>query len=258
METRVEIGPVGVLTLCRPDRRNAMTREMGDEVAAAVQAFDAAPEVRVVVVRGEGRSFCAGGDLDMIEQAAGRAPEENRAAMRRFYASFLSILRVRVPTVAVLHGAAVGAGLCFAAACDLRYASEDAKLGLNFVRIGLHPGMAASVLIPRLVGAGRAADLLLTGRLVQGREAESMGLVNRAVPASDLEATVGQAVEAIASAAPIPVTQCKGTLQRPLWREIEDAMDRESYAQAIDFASQDLREAVRAFRESRAPRFEGR
>lgn len=258
MTVRLDLGRIATLTLARPDRRNALDATTAEHLGDALAKLDQDPSVRVVLVRGEGRTFCAGGDFDLIEAAAGRPIEENRDAMRRFYAAFLAVARLRAPSIAVIQGAAVGAGLCFAAACDLRVAAEDAKLGANFVRIGLHPGMAATALLPRLVGAARATEMLLTGRMVSGIEAAAMGLVNRAVPADRLEATALELAEAIASAAPIAIRQTRETLQRTLWPALEDAMDRESMAQGIDFATEDLKEAVRAFREGRAPVFEGR
>ena len=254
---RLDLGRVATLTLARPDRLNALTPEMAEELPQAFARIDTDASVRVVVVRGEGRAFCAGGDFDLIEAMSTRAPEDNRDSLRRFYAAFLSIARLRVPTIAVVHGAAMGAGLCLAAACDLRIATEDAKLGANFVRIGLHPGGASTALLPRLVGVGRATEMLLTGRSVSGLEAAAIGLVHRAVPAAGLEAAVRDLAEDLAAAAPIAVRQAKETLQRDLWRALDEATDRESFAQSIDFATEDLREAVRAFREGRAPAFRG-
>ncbi len=255
---RLETGRIATLWLCRPDRLNAMNLQMSEEIVEALQTIDSDSEVRALLVRGEGRSFSAGGDFELIEAAASRTEEENRAAMVQFYGRFLSILRVRVPTIAVLHGAAIGAGLCLAAACDLRYAAHGAKLGASFVRIGLHPGMAATALLPRLVGAARAAELLLTGESITGEQAEVIGLVNRAVPASELDAVVAAAAERIACAGPMAVARCKQTLLHSLWPQVEDAIQREASAQAATFASQDLLEATRAFRESRPPRFSGR
>ncbi|MBI2893656.1 MAG: enoyl-CoA hydratase/isomerase family protein [Deltaproteobacteria bacterium] len=255
---RLEKGRIATLWLCRPDRLNAMNLQMSEEVVEALGAVDADEDVRALLVRGEGRSFSSGGDFELIEAAASRTQEENRAAMVQFYGRFLSILRVKVPTIAVLHGPAIGAGLCFAAACDLRYAAHDARLGASFVRIGLHPGMAATVLLPRLVGAARAAELLLTGASITGEEAEAIGLVNRSVPAAELDALAAATAERIASAGPIAVVRCKETLLHSLLPQIEDAILREAREQAATFASQDLLEAARAFRESRAPRFSGR
>lgn len=255
---RLETGCIATLWLSRPDRLNAMNLQMSEEVGPALSAIDSDPAVRVLLVRGEGRAFCSGGDFELIESAATRTQEENRAAMVEFYGRFLSILRVRVPTIAVLHGATIGAGLCFAAACDMRVAARDAKLGASFVRIGLHPGMAATALLPRLCGAGRAAELLLTGATITGEQAEAIGLVDRAVPAAEIEGVAMELAERIATAGPVAVGLCKKTLVDSFWPEVERAIEREALAQAITFASQDLDEAARAFRESRLPLFSGR
>lgn len=255
---RWEIGRVARIVLDRPDKHNAMTVEMGELIAQAVAAINASDEPRVVLVEGEGRAFCAGGDFAVIEANAARPPEQNRVGMLRFYGAFLSVLRLRAPSIAVVHGAAVGAGLCLAMACDLRLAAREARLGANFVRVGLHPGMGCSLLLPRLVGPAKAAELMLGGTLIHADEGERIGLVNAAVPRDELPALVERHVEQITSAAPIAVAQAKATLNAALLRELDDALSREANAQAIDFTTDDLREAVSAFRDGRAPAFAGR
>ncbi len=255
---KVELGRVSRIVLCRPDKHNAMTVEMGRLIAEAVDRINASSEPRVVLVAGEGRAFCAGGDFSLIEENSRRGAEENRKNMVLFYGTFLSVLRLTVPSIAVLHGAAVGAGLCLALACDIRLAAREAKLGANFVRVGLHPGMGCSLLLPHVVGAARARDLILSGRLVSGEEAERYGLVSDAVPRAELDALVAERAAQIASAAPIAVTQAKATLQAGLESELTAALHREAANQAIDFATEDLREAVAAFREGRPPGFSGR
>jgi enoyl-CoA hydratase len=254
---RIELGRVTTLTLNRPDKHNAMTAEMGRALAEAVRAVNADEAVRLVLIRGEGRAFSAGGDFSLIEENSRRSKEENRAAMPLFYRSFLSVLEIRVPTLAVIHGAAVGAGLCLALACDLRFAAERAKLGANFVRVGLHPGMGCSLLLPRLVGPARAAELILSGRLVSGEEAAAIGLVNRAVPSEELENRIALIQAEILAAAPVAVRQAKATLVAPVLRALDEALAREAECQAEGFATADLREAITAFREGRAPVFHG-
>lgn len=254
---RVEVGRVARIVLSRPAKHNAMTVEMGALIAGAVDRINASNEPRVVLVEGEGKAFCAGGDFDVIEKNAGRAPEENRVGMLRFYRRFLSVLSLRAPSIAVVHGAAVGAGLCLAMACDMRLAAKEARLGANFVRVGLHPGMGCTVLLPRLVGPATAAELILTGKLIRGDEAQQIGLVNAAVPRKELPALVAAAVEQITSAAPIAVAQAKATLSASLMREVDDALHREAGAQAIDFSTGDLRRAITAFRAGATPDFRG-
>jgi enoyl-CoA hydratase len=255
---RVELGPVCRIVLARPEKQNAMSAEMGQEMLSAVERVNASSEVRVVIVEGEGRAFCAGGDFDVIDANTRKSPEENRLGMLAFYRSFLSIIRVRVPTVAKIHGAAVGAGLCLAMACDIRLAASEAKLGANFVRVGLHPGMGCTLLLPRLVGDAKAAELIYTGRLITGEEAARIGLVNSAVPAAQLDAEAAALLAQLASVAPIALMQAKATLLASLLRKLDETLDREANAQAIDFTTADLREAVAAFREGRKPAFSGR
>lgn len=255
---RLELGRVSRLVLNRPDKHNAMTVEMGEALRDAVARIDAEPGVRVVLVTGEGRAFSAGGDFAMIEANASRPAEENRRNMVAFYSLYLSIMTLRVPTIAVLHGAAVGAGLCLALACDLRIAAREAKLGANFVRVGLHPGMGCSLLLPHVVGPARAAEMLYTGRLVLGDEAERIGLVARAVARDEIGAAAEEWAQEIAGAAPIAVAQLKSTLSAGVRAALVPALEREAACQAIDFGSEDLMEAVRAFRDGRAPAFSGR
>jgi enoyl-CoA hydratase len=254
---RVELAAIARIVLDRPEKQNAMNVEMGAAIERAVRAINASNETRVVLVQGEGRAFCAGGDFSLIEDNSRRSAADNRAGMLAFYRSFLSVLGLRVPAIAVLHGATVGAGLCLAMACDVRIAAKNAKMGANFVRVGLHPGMGGSLLLPRLVGPALAAELLLSGKLVTGEEAERIGLVNRAVDAGAVESAALELAGQIASAAPIAVAQAKATLLAPLLAELDRALEREAEQQAIDFATADLAEAVAAFRDGRAPSFRG-
>ena len=255
---RLSTGEIGELVLARPDVRNAMIADMGAEIERAVGEINAS-KLRVLIVRGEGKGFSAGGDFKMIEARTQASTAENEPAMRRFYGAFLSIRAVRVPTIAVLHGAAIGAGLCFAMACDLRVAAADAKFGVNFVRIGLHPGMGATYLLPRLVGPAAAAELLLTGRTIDAQDALRMGLVSRVLPSPEEALAEARALaKEIAAAAPIPVAQVKATLAGALERNLEQALAAEAAAQAVDFTTEDLKEAIRAFGEKRTPTFSGR
>jgi enoyl-CoA hydratase len=252
-----EAGEIGELILARPHARNAMTDRMGAEVQRAVRELDAQPQLRAVLVRGEGEAFSAGGDFAMLAERARDGQAENRAAMRGFYAGFLSVRALRVPTIAVIAGPAIGAGLCFALACDLRLAAADAKLAASFVRLGLHPGMGASYLLPRLIGPAAAADLLLTGRSLDAYEALRLGLVNQVHPPESLEAAARSLAAQIAGASPLAVAQTKATLDGALSRDLDGALEREAEAQAANFASADLKEALEAIAERRPPRFRG-
>src|SRR5262245_32544571 len=175
---------IGVITLNRPDNRNSMTPELLDAFAAA-SAEARAGDVRCGVVTGSGSCFSSGADFKSTLQRDGdrRAPHERSYGM---YEAFLSLLDIAVPVIGALNGHAVGGGFGLALVCDLRIGARDAKYGANFVRLGLAPGMAISYVLPRLIGLARANDLLLTGRLVDGAEAEQLGILNRAVAAGDV------------------------------------------------------------------------
>jgi len=258
-------GPIAVLTFQDPERRNAMTRAMGEAFAARLASLAREPELRAVVLTGAGRAFSAGGDLEFIRGLAeagaadpgGPTRLRNRETMRSFYGLFLSVRELAVPSVAAIQGAAVGAGLCVALACDLRVAARDARLALNFTRLGIHPGMGATWTLPRLVGPAHAADLLLTGRAVDGEEAHRMGLVNRCVAR---EAVLDEALDlarSLAEAAPAAVRGTRAALARTPQTTLQDQLAFEAAEQARCYETRDLQEGLEAARERRPPRFRG-
>lgn len=256
VELQVEAG-VAVLTLNDVPRKNAMSPELGDALAARVGELLGHPEVRAVVLTGAGGAFSAGGDLAMLDQLRSLPFEEARRFMLSFYARYLSVLDVRVPVIAAIEGPAIGAGLCVALACDLVIVGEDSKLALNFVQLGLHPGMGATYLVPRKVGAQRAAELLLTGRRFEGREAQTLGLALEAVPAKDVLPRAMALAKRIASGAPLALRALKQGLGVDR-AALQAALEREALAQAESYGSADLGEGLKAVSERREPRFVGR
>lgn len=250
-------GDVGVITLRRPDNRNSMTAELLDAFAAASAQAAGDRGARAVIVTGTGSCFSAGADFkSQIQRASSdRQPHERSFAM---YEPFLSILEIEVPVIAAMNGHAVGGGFGLALVCDIRVAAEEAKYGANFARLGLSPGMAISYLLPRLVGASRAADLLYTGRLVRGEEAERIGLASRAVPAAEVAATASAMASAIAHNAPAAVRMTKQLVRDGLDLDIRRAAQREAFAQAESVATEDAKEGIAALLEKREPRFSGR
>ena len=174
------------------------------------------------------------------------------------YAPFLSLLELEVPTVAALQGHAIGGGLGLALVCDLRVANESARYGANFVRLGLHPGMASTYLLPRLMGVPNAVELLLTGRLVDGAEALQRGLVHYALPEPEVLAKARALAAEIASAAPLAVRWTKRTLYEGLAWDPKTAARREALVQSRSFETEDFREGVAALLAKREPRFRGR
>lgn len=251
-------GPLSWIVLSRPDARNALSEEMGIAISQFVREIDRRTDTRVVLLRGEGSAFCAGGDLAFLDARAASTPEENRQTMRAYYELFLAVMRLRVPSIAVMHGPAMGAGVCLALACDMRLLARGATMALNFVRLGLHPGMGATYTLPRLVGPSKAAELLLTGRRIDAVEALRIGLVGSVHEPDDLLPAARALATEIAEAAPLAVAHTKCTLRGSLARSLDDALDLEAAAQAIEYATEDLAEGVRAARARRTPRFVGR
>jgi enoyl-CoA hydratase len=255
-------GDIVTLTFNDPQRLNAMTRSMGEAFRDRALHHADDPSLRALIITGKGRAFSAGGDLEMIGERAreGRTPagrEQVRDTMRSFYDLFLSILRIPCPTLAAINGHAIGAGLCVALACDLRIAAAEAKLGLNFTKIGLHPGMGASWTLPRLVGPARAAEILYTSRLFGAEEAERIGLVNRCLPRDEvLPESLGMAHE-IAGCAPIANRALKRGLERSPGASLAEQLDFEASEQALCFESDDILEGIAAAREKRSPDFSG-
>lgn len=255
-----ELSEQGVATIRfnEPEKRNAMTVDMGEELIAAAGHVAAEPEARVLVLTGAGKAFSAGGDMNMIRKNTEKDILENQFGMKAFYSRFLKIRDVPIPTVASINGAAIGAGLCVALACDIRLAAEDALLAGNFTALGLHPGMGATWLLPRIVGMPMAAELLFSSRRIDGREAERIGLVNRALPASELADATQKLAREIAECAPIAVRLTKRSLLHAATNTLDEQLDVEASQQAITFGSEDVREGLKAVAEKRKPDFRGR
>ena len=245
------------LTIDNPSQRNAMTPDMGRELQATVAEINADKNARVVVVRGEGKAFSAGGNLDNLEAEAKGETERGLGGGANFYRLYLTIRDLEVPSIAAVNGHAIGAGFCFSLACDLRVVHERAKMGMTFVRLGIHPGMAATWNLPRLIGPVRAAELLYTGRLIDGREAYEMGIANAVAGDDDFDAAVDELAAGIAGSAPVAVRAVKRTLRGTYDRSIDDALEREAAEQAMTFRTSDALEGIQAIREKRTPEFKG-
>ena len=244
-----------LITLNRPDRRNAMTDGMTGEWRETMAALATDAGVRCVIVTGAGTAFSSGGDLSWLGERGVETVPKLRDRMLAFYRTWLAITELEVPTIAAVNGPAVGAGLCVALACDLVYAADDAKLLVPFTKLGLHPGMAATYLLPKRAGAlGR--EMLLTGRTVTGREAAIKDLVNQSFPKNDLMSEVEAIAQTIAQNAPIATRLTKVALNQD-HPHLEAALRWESLAQPVTMASADMIEGLAAHRERRMPKFTG-
>lgn len=252
-------GPIGKIILHHPDQLNAMNDSMGDELEALVPRINTDASIRSVILTGAGKAFCAGGNFQFIEERTQHTPEQNKQEMIRFYSKFLALRRIEVPTLAMINGPAIGAGFCLALACDLRVASEEAKMGVNFSKIGLSSGMGALYLLTQLAGPQGASDLLFTGRILSAKEAWELRLVNSLFPAPLLEHETLKIAETIARNAPIALKIMKKGISKALHASsLEEVFDYESSGQAKTFQTLDLLEGLQAIQEKRAPRFEGR
>jgi enoyl-CoA hydratase len=241
---------LATIHLARPAVRNALTEAMADDFARVIDEL-ARDTPRLVVLRGDGNAFCAGGDLSFIDARLGRPVDENARAMRSFYQRFLGLRTLPAPTLAVIHGAAMGAGVCMALACDRRIAAEDARMSLNFVKLGLSPGMGATALLPALIGPSRATDLLSTGRVVDAHAALAMGLVDAVHPFATLDAAIATFAKdfSAGSAAAVAATV---RLVRHRLLNLEEALDAEARAQAELYNLPDIKERLAAARRQRA------
>ena len=249
---------VVVLTLDNPEQRNAMSPEMTASWASAVEELAADRELRCVVVTGEGRAFCSGGNTSWIASEPDATVDGLRTRMLAFYRAWLSVRRLEVPTIAALNGPAIGAGLCLALACDLRYAAAGARLGAPFVKLGMHAGMAATYLLPNVVGEAHARDLLLTGRTVDAEEALRIGLVSAVLPDDAFLDEVLETAGGIAATAPIASRLTTLALRDGGHADFESAVQWEALAQPVTLATADLQEGIRASRDKRPPAFTGR
>ncbi|KAB2343403.1 enoyl-CoA hydratase/isomerase family protein [Actinomadura rudentiformis] len=248
---------VAVLTLNDPDRRNAMSDEMTAAWKEAIAGLRADRQLRCVVLTGAGSAFTSGGDLSWLADTNAVAVPPLRDRMLEFYRTWLAVRELEVPTIAAVNGHAVGAGFALALACDLRYAAVDAKLLVPFTALGLHPGMATTWLLPEVAGLPLARELLFTGRAVTGAEAESYGLVNRAVPRESVLVEALSVAERIAAQAPIATRLTKVALSNGGHPDMESALRWESLAQPVTMSSRDMLEGINAQRGKRRPNFTG-
>jgi enoyl-CoA hydratase/carnithine racemase len=251
-------GGVVLVTLDLPDRRNAMSEPMTASWATLMSDLRTDHEVRCVVVTGAGSAFCSGGDVSWIGSEPEATVDALRGRMLPFYRSWLTVRDLEVPTIAAVNGAAIGAGLVLALACDLRYAAVDARLAVPFTSLGMHPGMATTWLLPEVAGLPVARELLLTGRSVTGEEAATLRLVNAAVPREELLDKALEVADGIARNAPIATRLTKIALAGGGHANYDAALQWEALAQPLTLATRDLHEGLAALRERRPPRFEGR
>jgi len=249
---------VVLVTLSNPERRNAMSDRMTVAWPRLMAALRTDRDVRAVVVTGAGRAFCSGGDTGWIGSEPDSTVADLRARMLAFYRGWLSVRELEVPTIAAVNGAAVGAGAALALACDLRYAAASARFSVPFAKLGMHPGMATTWLLPEVVGLSAARDLLLTGRAIDSGEMLRLGVVTSVSGDDEFLDGVVRLAHSVAGAAPVALRLSKAALAGGAHADFETAMQWEALAQSVTLATDDLQEGLAAAREKRPPRFTGR
>jgi 2-(1,2-epoxy-1,2-dihydrophenyl)acetyl-CoA isomerase len=249
---------VATIELARPDKRNAINAQMFTELGDAAEQAAADPGVRVVLVRGDGAAFSAGIDITLLSQLAGTRGARFRSFVRTAQRPYLLLAQMEKPTVAAVHGHALGAGFQLALACDLRVASEDARFAILEVRFGLIPDLGGMHRLARLVGLARAKEIVWMGRPIEADEAERLGIVNRVFPSEALEKEVEAYLRDLVASPPIPVSLSKALMGRAMETSLETALERDAQAQATCVETEDHREAVEAYMEKRPARFTGR
>jgi enoyl-CoA hydratase/carnithine racemase len=253
----VDDAGVATITLNRPERLNALTFAIYDELRTTFRAFAQEQRVRVVVITGTGKAFCSGGDVhDIIGPLTSRDYRGLLEFTRMTCDLVLSIRTCAAPVIAALNGTVAGAGAVIAAACDMRVAAESAKIAFLFTRVGLSGAdMGAAWLLPRLVGFGRASELLMTGDFIPAEEARRIGLYNRVVPDAELAAAAAALATRLASGPAFALAITKDALNREAAMDLPAALEAEAQVQAALMTYPDFREAYEAFRDKRRASF---
>jgi 2-(1,2-epoxy-1,2-dihydrophenyl)acetyl-CoA isomerase len=246
------------ITLNRPDKLNALIGHMRRDLAEALEAAGSDREVRVVIITGAGRAFCAGGDISYMAELMERHDSEEFSRLLGSARRVVTTIRqMTKPVIAAVNGPASGAGCNLALACDLRIASTTATFSQSFVKIGLHPDWGGTYFLPHLVAPNKACELFFLGEVIDSEEALRLGIVNRVVSPEDLTGATRDLAERLRAAPPISLAAAKQAVYLSQSAELEEMLRLETEAQLRCFESEDGREGIRAFLEKRPPRFTG-
>ncbi|MDQ3740549.1 MAG: enoyl-CoA hydratase/isomerase family protein [Actinomycetota bacterium] len=255
--TTEDRGPVRHVVLNRPEKRNAMNAELVLAIRDALEAARVDAGVHCVVVRGAGPMFSSGMDFNDLGALAAD-PSGLRAFRRPILDAWNLAEEMLKPTICQIHGGCIGGAMELALACDLRVMAEDALIGMPETRVGLIPDVGGSSRLPAVVGVGRAKELIMTSKLINGVEAERIGLVNRVAPAGELDAATDQLVDELLACAPTAVGLAKRVIDAAAKPALASTLEHEVTVQQICAESEDFTEGTRAFAEKRQPAFSGR
>jgi len=250
---------IAVLVLNRPDRLNSLNSALAIGLNDTLERIADDPSVRVVVLTGAGRAFCAGGDLSQIGE--GRRTGNVAGLEPVLRAGMQIAMRIRTmpqPVIAAVNGAAAGAGMNIALAADIRIAAEEATFGQNFAKVGLYPDYGGMFFLPEVVGPAKAAEMIYTGDMIDARTAERLGIVNRVVPALQLEGEARALAHKLASGPQLAIRAAKRSLFASHRQALERVLEDEVRTQMICFQSEDCAEGITAFFEKRPPKFQGK
>ncbi len=245
-----------LLQLNRPEKLNALNEVMAEELLHVTRDLAADEDVGALVLTGAGQSFCAGGDLEFLSRDYDLL--QGIEYVKKVHPWIRAVAQLEKPVIAAVNGAAAGGGFSMALFCDIILAGEHTRFSLAFSRIGLVPDLAAMYFLPRLVGLQRAKDLIFTGRQIDAREANQMGIVSRVVPDDDLLEEALKLAAKLAAGPRVALRQSKQILNQSMQLNLEQLLDLEAYAQGVCFQTEDFREGAGAFLEKRPPAFKGK
>ena len=252
-----QLGAVARITLNRPDVANAIDMQMGTELLDAALRCDADPSVRAVLITGNGRAFCAGGDLRSFASQGENTPRHLKEVTTYFHAAISRFVRCNKPVIAGVNGVAAGAGFSLAIACDMAIAAASARFTMAYTKAGLTPDGSSTYFLPRIVGLRRAIELTYTNRVLSAAEAEAWGIVNRVVEDDRFAAEAMALATELASGPTLAFGRSKNLLRRGWDESLETQMENETQTISTSAHTADYREGSAAFFEKRAPRFMG-
>lgn len=250
---------IATLVMNRPDRLNALNNDLSTALNESLVRVAGNDSVRVLILTGAGKAFCSGGDLAAIGKGREAGDiEQLQPILRAGMHAVLTMRTMPQPVIAAVNGAAAGAGMNLALAADIRIASHEATFGQNFAKVGLFPDYGGTFFLPELVGPSKAAEMFYTGDMIDAKTALSLGIVNRVVPAPQLEAEAAALARKLAGGPPFAIRAAKRVLFGDKREALERALEAEVQHQLKCYLSEDCREGIRAFFEKRPPRFQGR